>query len=175
MADDDKPKKHPPSEENTDSDATDEVPAGETGNEDAVSPPGAPGDTAAREVASVMTPAPGSNEAGDEDAATPQDGDDEEAPVIPGIGLLGRLVVHYRERDVTYILDGWCAARVMAVFNGTLATWAANDILVPGLSEMRNLWATVGLDGALGLSWHPGLEAPALRTITVDPPAPASE
>lgn len=85
---------------------------------------------------------------------------------------LGILTVHYAARDVAFLLDGRCAARVMAVYAGTMGRHLAQDLLLPGFSDMRNLWATISLDGVLGMTWMPGLPSAGPRTMTVDPPPP---
>lgn len=86
---------------------------------------------------------------------------------------LGELTVHYAARDVTIALDGHTAARVMSVYAGVSSRTRTQDLIHPEVSRMRNnVWATVRLDGALAMSWNPGLSSSTPRTMTVDPPAP---
>ncbi len=58
------------------------------------------------------------------------------------------------------------------VYAGVTSRTRTQDVIHPEVSSMRNLWATVSLDGALAMSWYPGLPSAAQRTMTVDPPAP---
>jgi hypothetical protein len=103
------------------------------------------------------------------------DDDDDETMLSVGERnkfTLGELTVHYPARDVTIVVDGHTAARVMAVYAGVATRTRMQNLIHPDLSHMKNLWATVSLDGALAMTWNPGLPSRAQRTMTVDPPAP---
>jgi hypothetical protein len=110
----------------------------------------------------------GDEDAGDEAAALPVE------RRLLGADQLGYLSVSYTSRNVNYVVDGSCAARVMAVFAGNLSRHA-QDLMLPGVADMNNLWVTLSLDDVLGMSWMPGLPSAQPRTMTVDPPPPAGE
>lgn len=84
---------------------------------------------------------------------------------------LGRLVVHYPDRDVDLFMDGATAERVLAVFSGRAPKSVLQDRLVPGESVMSNMWATFDIERPLAISWIPGLRSESSRRMTVDPPA----
>lgn len=85
---------------------------------------------------------------------------------------IGQLVLHARERDITVVLDGDSAARVMSVFAGTGRRREMWDLMSPELSNMANLWVSVDLREVVAISWFPGLPSPADQVMTVDPPVP---
>ena len=106
-------------------------------------------------------------------ATTAPDGDTQHAPDREQLNRFtyGELVVHYPERDVTFVLDGHTAAKVMSVHAGTGSRRRLQDPLAPDESNMANLWASIDIDRPLAMSWYPGLGAPSMK-MTVDPPKP---
>ena len=86
--------------------------------------------------------------------------------------VLGALTLHTPTRDVVVVLDGESAARVMAVFAGTVRRHSMQDLMHPAASEMRHLWLSVDLSDVVALSWMPGLPTGGERVMTVDPPVP---
>lgn len=102
-------------------------------------------------------------------------------PVARGVverlnqAILGELVLHYSERDVTVVVDGNSASKVMAVFTGTGSRLALQDPIQPGEANMGNLWTAFDLERLLAVTWIPGLPKPGGRTMTVDPPAPTRQ
>lgn len=86
----------------------------------------------------------------------------------------GELMVHYPERDVTLVLDGHTAAKVMSVHAGTGSRRRLQDLLHPAVSNMGNLWASIDIDRALAMSWYPGLGTTSTK-MTVDPPKPQTD
>ncbi len=95
--------------------------------------------------------------------------------LVQSIHRLGHLDVHYVARTVSYVMDGGCAARVMAVYASRLDRFIAEDPMVPGDANMNNLWVTLSVDQVLGMSWMPGIPPVGPRTMTVDPPPPAPQ
>lgn len=78
--------------------------------------------------------------------------------------VLGQLVLHYRERDVTVIVDGDAAMRMLAIIGGQIS--GVEDLASPYVSDARNAWVTFDRR-PLAASWLPGL--PDARMATVDP------
>ncbi|MDA8063853.1 MAG: hypothetical protein M0T80_15750 [Actinomycetota bacterium] len=103
---------------------------------------------------------------------TPDDAPDEEAvpPVSVAVvnrGVLGQLVLHYPDRDVTVLLDGEAAIRVLTMF-ARRREGGLGDVLNPTLSSAASGWVVLDLQEPLALSWLPGLPSRAPRTA-VDP------
>jgi hypothetical protein len=92
------------------------------------------GDDAVEHDLVTVTPAVTAAIKGDGD----RDGTSESAGPL-GHGGLGTLVVHHRDCDVSFFLDGWCAARVLAVFGGGVSRHAAGNLLVPALANTANM------------------------------------
>lgn len=86
----------------------------------------------------------------------------------------GELVVHYPERDVTLVLDGASASKVMAVHAGFSNRLAMQDQLEPLTANMANMWASIDMDRALAMSWIPGLAPSSTRKMTIDPGVPVA-
>jgi hypothetical protein len=84
----------------------------------------------------------------------------------------GELVVHYPERDVTIVLDGASASKVMAVHAGVGRRLALQDPLIPMESDMASMWASIDLDRALAMSWMPAIGPLSTRKMTIDPEVP---
>lgn len=87
--------------------------------------------------------------------------------------IYGELIVHYPERDVSIVLDGASASRVIAVHAGVATRPAMQDRFTPLIAEMGNMWASIDLDRALAMSWIPGLAPIGGRKMTIDPVPPA--
>ncbi len=109
--------------------------------------------------------------AGDEVAGVgeyddPSVGDDE-APYVPvsvhNIGVIGQLVLHYPERDVTVMLDGDAAMRMLTMFAQRRERGLA-DVLDPDTSSAASGWVVLDLLEPLAMSWLPGLPAKRPRT-----------
>lgn len=99
------------------------------------------------------------------------DPDDAAAAVLNRLRF-GELVVHYPERDVTIVLDGASASKVMAVHAGVSNRLAMQDRLEPLRANMANMWASIDMDRALAMSWIPGITPPSTRKMTIDPEVP---
>lgn len=107
-----------------------------------------------------------------EGGSDPMDDDALAATIRANRTRFGELVVHYAERDVTIVLDGASASKVMAVHAGVTTRRAAEDLLIPLVSDMANMWASIDLDRALAMSWIPMLPSIAGRKMTIDPALP---
>jgi hypothetical protein len=85
---------------------------------------------------------------------------------------LGQLTLHYPSRDVTVLLDGDAALRLLTMFSqrreGDLA-----DVLDPDTSEAQVGWVVLDLDEPLAMSWLPGLPGKRPRTV-IDPAVSAA-
>lgn len=81
--------------------------------------------------------------------------------------VMGTLVLHYPQRDVTVVLDGDSGLRLLTMFwqrtEGGLA-----DQLDPFRSSARDGWFVLDLDDVLAMTWVPGLATRPGRTA-VDP------
>jgi hypothetical protein len=81
--------------------------------------------------------------------------------------VFGTVTLHGRDRDVTTVLDGSSALRLLKIFeqrsNGTLA-----DRLNVVTSSVHNAWLVADLDECIAVSWWPGLPKKAPRTA-IDP------
>lgn len=81
--------------------------------------------------------------------------------------VFGTVTLHGRDRDVTTVLDGASALRLLKIFeqrsNGTLA-----DHLNVVTSSVHNAWLVADLDECIAVSWWPGLPQKAPRTA-IDP------
>lgn len=112
----------------------------------------------------------------DEPSVDDLDTPDEVGALVTAAGrnaaLFGELIVHYPERDVSIVLDGASASKVMAVHAGVSNRAAMQDPLVPLLSNMANMWASIDMDRALAMSWAPMLPSVAGRKMTIDPALP---
>lgn len=80
---------------------------------------------------------------------------------------LGQLIAHYPARDVTFILDGDAAMRLLSMFHRRLEGGLA-DALLPVPSLASNGWVVLDLAEPLAMTWIPGLPTPERRTA-VDP------
>jgi hypothetical protein len=81
--------------------------------------------------------------------------------------VLGQLTLHYPSRDVTVLLDGDAAMRVLTMFSQRREGGLA-DLVDPELSEAAAGWVVLDLDEPLAMSWLPGLPGKRPRTA-VDP------
>ena len=79
-------------------------------------------------------------------------------------GLLGRLVLHYGERDVTVVVDGDAAMRILAIVAGRAE--GVEDLVGPYWSDAANAWVVFDRR-PLAVSWLPGRPEP--RMASVDP------
>jgi hypothetical protein len=81
--------------------------------------------------------------------------------------VFGTVTLHGRDRDVTTVLDGASALRLLKIFeqrsSGTLA-----DRLDVVTSSVHNAWLVADLDECIAVSWWPGLPKKAPRTA-IDP------
>lgn len=82
---------------------------------------------------------------------------------------LGELTVHFQSRDVTLVVDGATASRVLRVFARPQRRRALQDVLTEE-SAMVNVWATLDLHQAIAVSWMPGVPSPIEGRMTFDPP-----
>lgn len=99
-------------------------------------------------------------------------GGDDDGIVMANRSRFGELVVHYPERDVTIVLDGASASKVMAVHAGVSPRLAMQDRLEPLRADMTSMWASIDMDRALAMSWIPGLGPLSTRKMTIDPEVP---
>lgn len=104
--------------------------------------------------------------------ADTDDVDPDEVAAVLNRLRFGELVVHYPERDVTIVLDGASASKVMAVHAGVGHRLAMQDRLEPLRANMANMWASIDMDRALAMSWIPGLTPLSTRKMTIDPEVP---
>ncbi len=104
--------------------------------------------------------------------ADTDDADPDDAAAVLNQLRFGELVVHYPERDVTIVLDGASASKVMAVHAGVSNRLAMQDRLEPLRANMANMWASIDMDRALAMSWIPGITPPSTRKMTIDPEVP---
>lgn len=88
---------------------------------------------------------------------------------------LGELVLSYPARDVTLMLDGATAARVLAAYARPERRGRLQDYLNIETSTMRNQWSSFDLENLLAVSWYPGLPSKAAGRMTVDPPGPDAD
>lgn len=86
----------------------------------------------------------------------------------------GELLLHFPERDVSIVLDGSTAARVIAAFAEPRRRALLQDQIDVSGSPMTNLWSSFNLARLLGVSWIPGLASRAAERMTVDPPVPTT-
>ena len=98
-----------------------------------------------------------------------------ERPVVTvadiNLVTLGELVLSYAARDVTLILDGATAARVLAAYARPERRGRLQDYLDIETSTMRNQWASFDLENLLAVHWYPGIPSRATSRMTVDPPS----
>jgi hypothetical protein len=80
---------------------------------------------------------------------------------------LGRLTLHYPQRDVTVLVDGDAALRVMSAHHRRRQA-GLGDILDPAVSEARSGWLTLDPQEPLAISWMPGLPGQRPR-MAIDP------
>lgn len=86
--------------------------------------------------------------------------------------VFGRLVLHYESRDVTLILDGASALRLLAMFAQRRSS-GLDDRIDPATSSALSGWVVLDVLEPLAMSWEPGLPQPRPRTA-IDPAAPAA-
>jgi hypothetical protein len=79
----------------------------------------------------------------------------------------GQLTLHYPSRDVTVLLDGDAAMRLLTMFSQRREGGLA-DLLDPDMSEAAAGWVVLDLDEPLAMSWLPGLPSKRPRTA-IDP------
>jgi hypothetical protein len=82
---------------------------------------------------------------------------------------LGTLTLHYPERDVTVLLDGDAALRVMAAHQRRRHA-GYGDRLEPSVTSAHTAWVTLDPQEPLAMSWLPGLPHKPSR-MAIDPPA----
>jgi hypothetical protein len=80
----------------------------------------------------------------------------------------GQLIVHFAARDVTTMLDGATAMRVLQMFQRRREGALGDEIR---RSSAGNLWFVFDIDEPLAISWIPGLPGQHPRTA-VDPAPP---
>lgn len=122
-------------------------------------------------------PEPASDErddsGGDDDAADQEDVLERDAPVPRytmvdlNRRLLGELVVHFRARDVRFVVDGDAAMRLLCLFAGGRDERLA-DVASPRTSSAYSVWLGIDLADVLAMSWVPGVPADHARA-TIDP------
>lgn len=86
---------------------------------------------------------------------------------IQNMATVGQLTLHYAERDVTVLLDGDAAVRLLTMF-ARRAERGLADRLDPERSRAANGWVVLDLQEPLAMSWLPGLPSRPPRTA-VDP------
>jgi len=86
--------------------------------------------------------------------------------------VFGRLVLHYQSRDVTLVLDGAAALRLLAMLARRRAS-GLDDRIDPATSSALSGWVVLDVFEPLAMSWEPGLPEPRPRTA-IDPAAPAA-
>ena len=118
---------------------------------------------------------PTSDDALDNEEAEPSDF----APDLSGLPIavrnsmvLGQLVLHYPERDVTVLLDGGAALRMLKMFQQRREGGLA-DLLEPEVSSASAGWVVLDLAEPLAMSWLPGLQSKRPRTA-IDPAVAAA-
>lgn len=84
--------------------------------------------------------------------------------------VIGQLVLHYPDRDVTVLLDGGAALRMLKMFQQRREGGLA-DLLDPELSSASAGWVVLDLTQPLALSWLP---LPDKRPRTAVDPAVAA-
>lgn len=87
--------------------------------------------------------------------------------MVRNLSVLGHLSLHYPSRDVTVLLDGDAAMRLMAMYAQRRERGLA-DLLDPVLSSAESGWVVLDIDEPLAMSWLPGLPGKRPRT-TIDP------
>lgn len=106
--------------------------------------------------------------------ATAESGDEEAGQTLSVRALNrlvpGRLTLHYPERDVTLVLDGEAAIRLLTAFWSRRAGGLA-DRLDPKTSSALSGWVVCDLDEPLAVSWYPTVGRPPSRTA-IDPAVP---
>lgn len=75
---------------------------------------------------------------------------------VSNMGLLGTLVLHYASRDVTVVVDGDAAMRIMKAAETNSARGLA-DVIDPKRSPASTGWVVLAPTQPLALSWFPGL------------------
>ncbi len=142
-----------------------------------------PGEHAAEGPQDAEEPA-GADDAGEKAAergsadsseeVTPEQGPTDDADLMPmpleNRQVLGELVVHYASRDVTLLLDGEAAVRMLTMF-ARRREGGLGDHLHPQLSSARAGWVVLDLGEPLAMSWMPGLPTRQPRTV-IDPAIP---
>jgi hypothetical protein len=83
------------------------------------------------------------------------------------LSTLGQLTLHYPSRDVTVLLDGDAALRLLTMFSQRREGGLA-DVLDPDTSDATAGWVVLDLDEPLAMSWLPGLRGKRPRTA-IDP------
>lgn len=168
MADDEEPKKGRARKPKTEAPA--EPPAGEAGGE---------GDDGSAGVGALVPAGPDGD--GGTDLATLETEPPSETVVIEREPMTqrdrnrlvyGRVVVHFPERDVEFVLDGDAALRLMAIHARRDRPWM-DDRLRPESSKAANLWISLDVQRALAMTWIPTLKERSLTTI--DPEYPADD
>lgn len=89
----------------------------------------------------------------------------------PDQALLGQLVAHYENRDVTFVVDGETALRLLTMF-ARRSELSLADRIDPYVSSAASMWLVLDIHEPLAMTWLPGL--PATRRRTAVDPAPTS-
>lgn len=83
------------------------------------------------------------------------------------MAVIGSLTLHFRDRDVVAMMDGYAALRMLTSIERNEEGWG--DPLNPALSDAGNLWIAIRTERLLGASWVPG--RPSTGGIAIDPEA----
>jgi hypothetical protein len=112
---------------------------------------------------------------GDVESTDPSEGMPQPRPLslaARNLTTLGQLTLHYPSRDVTVLLDGDAALRLLTMFSQRREGGLA-DPLDPEMSEAAAGWVVLDLDEPLAMSWLPGLPGKRPRT-SIDPAVAAA-
>ena len=131
-------------------------------------------DSETPEASTDQTPNDLDNDATHEDGVEDDEMDGDEMPPRTTFvansanqAQLGKLTLHYPERDVTVLVDGDAALRVMSAHRRR-AHLGLGDILDPAISQARSGWLTLDPQEPLAISWLPGLPGKQPR-MAIDP------
>lgn len=134
---------------------------GHTGNEQEVQDDETAGDDGTAEGATT-----GGGDQGGESEQTPGTRSDRLVMSADNARVVGRVVIHYPQRDVTVLVDGDAAMRLLWMYerqNFDLGDW-----LSPAFSSAENAWVVLDLEQPLAVSWYPGLGERRSR-VALDP------
>jgi hypothetical protein len=82
----------------------------------------------------------------------------------------GTLILHYEARDVSFVMDGESAMRMMVLFKRRAKR--GGDTLTED-SDATAMWVVYDPTTILAMWWIPGADRPISR-VAIDPPAPAA-